>query len=356
MADEKEPSILDDVRAAASEVAGEPVERETPELEAPVEQAPVETAQQTADRQRDEAGRFKAKADGEKRETLTLKDKAVTQPATEAATTTAPVKDGAKPLEGLEIPPVNWKGSAKISWGKLPAPVRQELVEQHARVAAAEAEIVPLKEMIDLNRESMVRHAGSVNEGMRQLFAFHEMSLTKPLDLIQHIAQSRGIDLRALFGGQQGTQPGTQPQQPDIQAIIDRTVQQRLQPFQAQIEQRENQQLQSTIDAFRSDPKHPYFEDVKAHMGQLLKVGAAKDMQDAYDQAIWANPAIRTQLLAEQAEEAKRNNAAEAQKARLASRASLRGSPIPGATSGQASQGSSVLDDVRAAAAELSGA
>jgi len=347
-------NLLDDVRAAAVELeTGEKPVVETPAIEAP-EESPAERTE----RERDEAGRFKAKSEDDKpRETLKLKDKPAETPAVAAAPVeTPPAKDAPKPLEGLEIPPVNWKGSAKISWGKLPAPVRQELVEQHARVAQAEAEVAPFRELIDSHKQLLINEAGTTQAGMQALFSLARMSVDNPAGLIHHIAQSRGIDLRALVGGQQGAQPGTQPQQPDIESIIDQRVQQRLQPFEAQIAQRENQQLQSTIEAFRADPKHPYFEDVKVHMGQLLKAGIAADMHDAYDKAVKLNPAIQSQLEAQRTEEAQRKQAAEVQKARKALGASLRGSPLPGATNGTGGQGSSVLDDVRAAASELAGA
>jgi hypothetical protein len=180
--------------------------------------------------------------------------------------------------------------------------------------------------------------------------------LTKPLDLIQHIARTRGIDLSAAFGGQ--PQPGTTQQgQPDIQAIIAQTVQQHLQPFQQQIEQRENQSTIQTVEAFRADPAHPYFEDVRATMSTLLRAGQAKDLQDAYDKATWADPTIRASLMQRQTEEAAQARKAEVDKARKASAASLTGSPLPNGTSMAAGNSSaSVLDDVRAAAREMSGA
>ena len=92
-------------------------------------------------------------------------------------------------------------------------------------------------------------------------------------------------------------------------------------------------------------------------MGHLLKAGAAKDMQEAYDQATWANPVIRQQLLEQQSEATKATQAAAVAKARQASAVSVRGSPLPGVNgTGGAGAGASVLDDVRAAAQELAGA
>ncbi len=351
--DDKETSILDDVRAAVAESAGT---QDAPEREVETPREP-ETEQARAERVRDEAGRF-ATADGTK-ETITEKDLAA-KPVEVKPNGTPPVvaeqPQAAKPGEERIAPPLEWKGAGKVKWDRLPREVQTEIRDNLAAVAAERAEVAPLKELIDHARPMLVREAGSVAEGFRQLIAFHELSLTKPFDLIQHIATSRGIDLRAAFAGQ--PEQGAQPQgQPDIGQYIAQAVQQHLQPYTQQIEQRETQQYTQTIEAFRADPSHPYFEDVKGHMAILLKNGAAKDLGEAYEQATWAQPAIRATLMQRQAEEADRTRKAEVDKARKASAASLTGSPIPNASSnGAGNPNASILDDVRAAAAQLAGA
>lgn len=59
---------------------------------------------------------------------------------------------------------------------------------------------------------------------------------------------------------------------------------------------------------------HPYFEVVKQHVWNLLSTGAAQDVAEAYEQALWSNPDVRNQLI-QQRINAK---AAEAQKAKTA--------------------------------------
>jgi hypothetical protein len=113
--------------------------------------------------------------------------------------------------------------------------------------------------------------------------------------------------------------------------LVAQLVEQRLQPFQAQAEQQQNQQLESTISQFAADPKRPFFNDVRFHMGQLIQAGAAKSLEEAYEQATWANPAIRAHLLETQREATEKANAAQVQKAKLATRASVNGSPLEGA-------------------------
>ena len=59
---------------------------------------------------------------------------------------------------------------------------------------------------------------------------------------------------------------------------------------------------------------HPHFEAVKGIMGQLLNSGAAKGVNDAYNQAIWLNPEVRSKLI----EAELKNKTVEASKAAAA--------------------------------------
>lgn len=348
MADEEKDDLRGDIAAAMAELNGDA----PPEREAPVVEQPQETPTERADRERDESGRFKAKEKDE-RPTLSLKEKpaAVAEPA--APSTTAPIADAPKQSAEPIAPPTEWKGAGKVKWDRLPREVQTELRDTWQQLSTERAEVAPFKDLLDVNREFLVNQAGSVPAAMTQLMQFARMSVDNPVGLIQHIARSSGLDLSALAG--QPSQ-GAPQAQPGPTADIAQLVQQQLEPILGQFRQQSLQQEVSKIEAFRADPKHPYFNDVAPRIEGLLKAGAAKDLQDAYDQAIWADPTIRQQLMAAQAEEAKKIQAAEVAKAQQARAASLRGSPISDASNGTGNQNSSVHDDVRAAMAELAGA
>lgn len=364
---EEKPSVLDDVRAAAAEVnmpADVPIGIEQPVKEAPAEAPAGETAEQAAERARDEKGRF-AKEEAKPRETLKLKEKQPTAPAP-----SGPEVTGTKPAEGVAapdgqaapkpadepiLPPAEWKGAGKVQWNKLPKAVQQEMRETYESVNAARAEFEPLSRAIAPHRDLLIRDAGSVEAGIQELMAHYHLFLTNPRGLIDHIARTRGIDL----GAPQGQPPqGTPTQAPDISNLIAQTVQRAIAPIQERFQQTETQQTEQTISAFQADPAHPYFNDVRVHMGQLLGAGAAKDLQDAYDQATWANPVIRQQLLQAQAEETAKTQAAEAAAARKAAAASLTGAPIAGAGApeGRASKTESARETVLRAYREQVGA
>lgn len=356
MADEK--SLIDTVREAAAEVGmapDTPIGIEPPEPKEPAAEAPAgETAEQAAERARDEKGRFAKQDEAKPRETLKLKEKPADAPAKapDAPLNPADAPPGAKPAEVAKpadepiAPPLEFKGLAKTQWGKLPKAIQSELSEHYQSVAAAKAEFEPLARAVAPHRDLLIRDAGSVESGINQLMQFYNAYLTNPQALIHHIARTRGIDLGAPQG--QPPQGGTQQAAPDINSLIAQTVQQAIAPIQERFQQTETQQIEQTLSAFAADPKHPYFQDVKVHMGQLLKAGAAKDLSDAYEQATWANPVIRQQLLQAQAEETAKTQAAQAATARKAAAASLTGAPIAGAGAqdGRASKTESARDTV----------
>ena len=126
------------------------------------------------------------------------------------------------------------------------------------------------------------------------------------------IASDYGIDIAAV----QAYEPP--PFNPMISAL-EQKVHQLEGFFQQQVSQGQQQELSalnSTIAQFAADPKHSHFETVKGHMAALLQAQQAKDLPDAYEQAVWANPTTRAAALAEQQAKARTEATQKAQAAR----------------------------------------
>ena len=83
------------------------------------------------------------------------------------------------------------------------------------------------------------------------------------------------------------------------------TMQQEMQSYRDFIKNQQQQQANNEFNAFinakdeAGNPKHPYFEDVKADMSNLLAQGRARNFEEAYNAAIWANEAVRQKLIEE---------------------------------------------------------
>jgi len=88
-----------------------------------------------------------------------------------------------------------------------------------------------------------------------------------------------------------------------------------------------------SIDSFADEkdaqgsPKHPHFDAVLPTMIELFRANPQRDLQEAYDMAVWATPAIRSQMIAAErsAVETQRSN----ERAKLAVRGNVRGVTAP---------------------------
>lgn len=96
-------------------------------------------------------------------------------------------------------------------------------------------------------------------------------------------------------------------------------LQSQLQQMQGWIQQQNQQKewqeretLNSEITRFSSDPSNIYFEEVRNDMAGLLQAGLAVDLKDAYEKAIYANPNVRSRVLAQQQTQAEEQRKAEA--------------------------------------------
>ncbi len=71
----------------------------------------------------------------------------------------------------------------------------------------------------------------------------------------------------------------------------------------AYLREMQNRNFDGTLNAFgrQTDREgnllHPYFEDVKQCICDLLKSGAVADIEEAYQNALWLNPSVRKELV-----------------------------------------------------------
>lgn len=335
-------NIEDDIRKSFEEVAGEDKDSGLT-----IDRAP---------RSRDETGKFSPKAEEAlKRETLTLPaDKApkVSDPAAPATATPA------------EIPyPKGWKQDFKDKWGTLDPNVRAEIVR---REEALEKKMFEHDQNRDLGRkitEVATPYLPAIRaEGANIEKAFQDYLQTAHV-LRNGTPQQKSMALRAV--AQQFSVDLSNPQQqgpvdPQLGALHQQIADLRgqLQGFSQKRESEERSALEGQVEAFKTAPGHEHFESVKELMGVLLESGKAKDLDDAYDRAVHADPTIRTTLSQGQIQAAAEKRLAElnAQTAR-AKNASSSVTGAPGSyrpLNGGGSVGS-IEDDLRAAWSEYEG-
>ncbi len=357
-----ENSVRADLEAAMKAHAEPEVETEV--AAPPVE---VETTEQKEERARDEQGRFVAKDAGAE---AVARDKGVVagaeadkpakaaDPNSQANGAGLPQGDVAQQARAL-APPNGWTAEAKAVWHTLPKEVQEAAIKREQDVAKFTSKsddersfgreirqaVQPYMAMIQAEGSTP---AAAVQQLLNTAYVLRSGSPEQTQQALMQIAQTYGIQL---------PQPGQQqqPQSPLEQRLaqIERATRER---EQAELNQKQ-QAIQSELSAFAAEPEHQFFETVKAHMAALLREGAAKDLQDAYDQAVWANPETRATLLAQQRADEEQKRKAEAQaKAVLAKRknVSITGGPGSSAPS-SAPVGRSIREELEAAVVAHSG-
>jgi outer membrane translocation and assembly module TamA len=156
------------------------------------------------------------------------------------------------------------------------------------------------------------------------------------LDLVQRIAKDYGIPLnqQAVADTPVWIDPQVEALQKELQAIkstLSKTE-------SAQIE-RQKAEITQHVQAFASDPKNVYFDELANDIAHLLSTGAEKSIESAYEAAIWRNPVTRakeiTRQQTEQAEALRKTEqervkaAKEATEVNVRSKAKTRGAATP---------------------------
>lgn len=352
-----ERSIRDELLAARDEIeqrnkAEEAQEATGEEAEPQAEPAPA--------RVRDERGRFASESQP------VVADEQQPEPA-------AVVPEAEKPaVEAVERPneavpqviaaPPSWSNTAKAKWNELPQEVRAEIAKREADVHKG---FTKMDEERSFGRElqkvmapyePLIRaeggtHAGAVQQLLNTAYVLRTADPITKARLIADTCQRFGVDLSLLGNAQQ-------PQQIDPQVATLQQELAQLKGFLTQQQQAEQQRLFNetlqSINAFKADPAHPYFDVVHDRMVELLNGGAAKDLAQAYETAVWERPDLRQQLLAKQAQpQAQQGSRLKAEKARTKA-VSVRGG-AGGVQPVAPNPNASVREDLEAAFREAAG-
>jgi hypothetical protein len=149
--------------------------------------------------------------------------------------------------------------------------------------------------------------------------------------MVAQICQNYGIDPRTLpVGGGDPNAPQPTAVELELRKKFDGMASNVNQFIQSQMNEKKSA-IDKEIAAFAADPAHPHFDEVADHIVRLLNADKNLSLQDAYDQAVWANPTTRAKAIEvlnkETAEKARKEREAAAQAATKARLANVRGKP-----------------------------
>ena len=316
-------------------------------------------------RTRDESGKFvsQPKEAAPKRETLTLKDKPANGATAGVVIDPTQTLGVAEPVKVTVDPPKGWNAEAKAKWSEIPEWAQKEATR---REEALTKQLFAHDEARDFGRKlqevaspymPVIRAEGAdINKAfenyLQTAFALRQGTPMQKSLALHAIAQQFNVDLS--LPQQQG---GVDPRYVQLERQI-QDLSQRLQGQDQERQQREDQNLQQQVADFQIAPGHEHFDKVRVRMGALLENGEAQDMEDAYQQAIWSHPEIRSSLTAAQTQSAQDQRTAELKaKADAAKSAavSVKGSPGGSRPLNGATSHGSLSDDLRAAIAEVRG-
>jgi LysM repeat protein len=320
--DDQPSSVRDEITKSINEIKERQAAAEQPEK-------PDEPASKP-ERQRNETGQFSKKEHD-------------VQPETKQA----------EPEKTISAPQ-SWGATVKQKWNELPADVQAEIARREEEIHRGFTRLDEERNLGKQVKDVVTPYMPMLtSEGAHPVQAIQSLLNTayilrtatpdKKAELFARLAQEYGVDMNQI--------PQAEYKDPHLQAIEQRQafLEQELQRERAYKAQQENNALQSEINAFASDPKNVHFETVKAHMAALLQNGLARDLQDAYDQAVYARPDIRSTLLEAQRLESEAKRQAEIkQKTQAARAAAVSVTGAPGITvSNMSAPAESLRDELR---------
>jgi len=336
VAEQDAPSIDDTIRQTLDEIS-----KRGDNVEEPVSEEP-----KTASRPRSADGKFAPKE----------------APSPEPQAEEAAEDDQEPPVEEPAPTPApnTWRKEVAAKWADLPAEVQSEVLRREAdfhkgieqyRVKAAFGDAIERA----VSPYAATLHSLGIgpDQAVAELMAAdHRLRHGSQQDKTQYfayLAKNYGIDLGQVAEFSQATPQAIDPHYAALQQEL-RQVRGMVESRTQAEQRREQEALHSEILRFAADPSHSHFEQVKGHMAALLQAGQAESLQDAYEQAIYANPSTRQALLQQQVEKARKEAAAKAEAARKAAGVHVRSRP-----SGPTTAPIGTIDDtIRATLARLS--
>lgn len=305
-----------------------------------------EAATEVFDRARDEAGRFA------KSEPMVAEE-----PVVEASVDTT-VTPAATPVPEEDPFPQSWKQDYKQHWNAVPKELRS-YIRQHeestrkAMTAQDEDRLFGkgLREAFNpyqaLLQSENIAPVQAIQVLLNQHYIMRMGTPEQKRSMLLNAAKHFNIDLNEPAGTQTWVDPQVQQLQQQLQELN-----QWKSSYEQQVQQQEKASIEGQIASFGADPKHTHFANpqVQALMGNLLMNGAPS-MEEAYQQAIWALPELRSTLLTEHQAQEEAKRAAEtkvkADAARKAS-GSVRGSSAGMGSAVVAAPKGSLREELRA--------
>lgn len=214
------------------------------------------------------------------------------QPVTPSPSQPVQATPATEPPVDLLPPPKSWRQDMHPYWGQIPRKAQEYYVEREKQMLDGMSQYKQIREVLTPFEQMLSEKGVSVYDWVRGLTQAERM-LTQGTEEQRRAAYLKlGEQLGFTMPGQTQAQP-EQPIDPNIKKLQDELAQIKsgLTAQQQAIYNETKTKVQAEVDAFANDPAHPHFDEVAEDMQIFIRSGLS--LQDAYDRAVWANPATR---------------------------------------------------------------
>ena len=208
--------------------------------------------------------------------------------------------DPAEPVEEplWKRPPASWEKDYHEDWKAAPARVQEYAWQRENEMKAGVEPLISKAQFADQMQEVLSPYMNTIQGlgidapgAVKALMeADHALRYSNPQEKRQYfarLAQSYGVNLSDM-----GDQPQLAPTDPTIYALQNElnNVRGEVQGWKQAQEQQQNQALLGEINNFSQKAEH--FEEARPAMIQLLQIGMAANLDEAYEKAIRLNPEL----------------------------------------------------------------
>lgn len=212
----------------------------------------------------------------------------------------APLQEAAPSQEVPQAydPPKSWKKEMHGYWTKLDPTVQGYFIEREKQLLDGFQSFRPIQEAVRPHID-FLRRIGVPPERAIDVLLRAQARLTEgPIEQRRAAYKELGKNLQLLEEAAQQAQAQQAPVDPVVQRL-----EQKLSGLESVLFERQQREVedvrksvQKEVDTFAADTKaHPYFDEVATDIASFVSLGMS--LQDAYEKAVWANPATRQKEL-----------------------------------------------------------
>jgi hypothetical protein len=203
--------------------------------------------------------------------------------------------------------PRGWSPAAREKWSTIPDDLRQEILRREDASAAGVRQLQeryqPMENFVrgiaPILQEAQ-QHGVNADQYINQVMGTERVLRTADVpgrfQAILAIADQYGVPLRDIINesvGQKVVGPAASQQMQ-----VPPQIMQELQEMRQWRQQMDSTNTNGQIEEFAKN--NEFFDDVHKMMAGLIDSGSANGLQDAYEQACWATPAVRDIMLSRQ--------------------------------------------------------